>query len=175
MAGPGDRAVAGLLSALAEAPDFAAAASFFLTQLIEITKASKACMLRLDASQEHIELVAVARVRDGRAADRDSDQRSVEPARRLRAHARAGQRRKPARRCETSSSVESWVALPMSQPRFRGAPEMMAFQRGAELIGSPTITLLETPDTPTRRGTGRRGARRGSDRRRDARRSRSSS
>ena len=47
-------------------PIFAAAASFFLTQLVEITRASKACMLRLDAGHEHIELVASHRVRDRR-------------------------------------------------------------------------------------------------------------
>ena len=38
MAGPGDRRIAGLLSALAEAPDFDSTASFFLTQLAEIAR-----------------------------------------------------------------------------------------------------------------------------------------
>ncbi len=146
MAGPGDRAVAGLLSALAEAPDFAAAASFFLTQLIEITKASKACMLRLDASQEHIELVASLgfELDPPRIAIPISDLSSPLVICALTLTPVKGGSPSPLR---DLVSADSWVALPLSQPRFRGAPEMMAFQRGAELIGSPSITLLETPDT----------------------------
>ena len=58
MAGPGDRGVAGLLSALAEAPDFDSAASFFLTQLAEIAGTQRACLLRFDATRENLELVA---------------------------------------------------------------------------------------------------------------------
>jgi len=146
MAGPGDRAVAGLLSALAEAPDFAAAASFFLTHLVEITKASKACMLRLDASQEHIELVASLgfELDAPRIAIPISDLSSPLVICALTLAPVKGRSPSPLRNLV---SVDSWVALPLSQPRFRGAPEMMAFQRGAELIGSPSITLLETPDT----------------------------
>ena len=145
MAGPGDRAVAGLLSALAEAPDFAAAASYFLTHLIEITNASKACMLRLDASQEHIELVASLGVEiDGPPiAIPISDLSSPLVVCALTLAPVKGGSPSPLRNV---ISADSWVALPLSQPRVRGAPEMMAFQRGAELIGSPTITLLETPD-----------------------------
>ena len=58
MAVLGDRVVAGLLSALAEAPDFAAAASFLLTQLAEITAAPRALMLRIDGPQENLTVVA---------------------------------------------------------------------------------------------------------------------
>jgi len=145
MAGPGDRAVAGLLSALAEAPDFAAAASFFLTQVVEITKASKACILRLDAAHEHIELVS--------ALGFDADpQRTAIPINDLSsplvicaltlAPVQGGSP-SPLR---SLGLIESWVALPLSQPRFRGAPEILGFQRGAELVGSPSIKLLETPE-----------------------------
>ena len=48
MAGVGDRAVASLLSALAEAPDVATAASKLLTQIAELTGAKRACVLRFD-------------------------------------------------------------------------------------------------------------------------------
>src|SRR5262245_63266280 len=58
MAGVGDRVVASLLSALAEAPDLAAAASKLLTQIAERTGAARACMLRLDAMQESLQSVA---------------------------------------------------------------------------------------------------------------------
>ncbi len=58
MAVGGDRALASLLSALAEAPDFSAAASFLLTQIAEITGAARSLMLRFDASQESLHAVA---------------------------------------------------------------------------------------------------------------------
>src|SRR5437763_10765266 len=47
----GDRAVAALLSALAEAPDYRAATSFLLSEVVELTGAARACILRLDAAQ----------------------------------------------------------------------------------------------------------------------------
>src|SRR5689334_22813889 len=58
MAEPGDRGVAGLLSALAEAPDFESAASFFLTQLADIARTPRACLLQFDAARENLELVS---------------------------------------------------------------------------------------------------------------------
>src|SRR5437879_7560418 len=58
MAVLGDRAVAGLLSALAEAPDFHAAASFLVAQLVDLSAAPRACLWRIDPSQEGISLVA---------------------------------------------------------------------------------------------------------------------
>jgi len=58
MAVGGDRALASLLSALAEAPDFSAAASFLLTQIAEITGAARSLMLRFDPSQESLSAVA---------------------------------------------------------------------------------------------------------------------
>src|SRR5947207_721080 len=63
----GDRAVAGLLSALAEAPDFQAAASFLVAQLVDLTAAPRVYMLYLDQAQESINLAAAS----GAAADSD--------------------------------------------------------------------------------------------------------
>ena len=145
MGGPGDRAVAGLLSALAEAPDFAAAASFFLTHVVEITKASKACILRLDAAHEHIELVSTLGfdADPPRVAIPISDLSSPLVICALTLAPVQGDTPSPLRSLGLS---ESWVALPLSQPRFRGAPEILGFQRGAELVGSPSIKLLETPE-----------------------------
>src|SRR3954471_8942198 len=58
MAVLGDRAVAALLSALAEASDYQAAASFLLAQIIETTGATRACTLRLDSAHVAINVVA---------------------------------------------------------------------------------------------------------------------
>jgi len=130
---------------LAEAPDFAAAASFFLTHVVEITKASKACILRLDAAHEHIELVSTLGfdADPPRVAIPISDLSSPLVICALTLAPVQGDTPSPLRSLGLS---ESWVALPLSQPRFRGAPEILAFQRGAELVGSPSIKLLETPE-----------------------------
>src|SRR5437763_16472010 len=48
----GDRQSASLLTALAEAPDSAAASSFLAGQLAEMCGAERVLMLRLDAAQE---------------------------------------------------------------------------------------------------------------------------
>ena len=145
MAGPGDRAAAGLLSALAEAPDFPAAASFFLTYLVDITRATKACMLRLDAAREQMELVAAFGLETDLPSIGipigDLSNPLVVSALTLApviGTAALAQR--------TFSSIVPWMALPLSQPRVRGAPEILSTQRGAELIGSRTITLLESPE-----------------------------
>src|SRR3569833_4660777 len=58
MAVLGDRAVAGLLSALAEAPDSQEAAAFLVAQLGVLTAAPRGCMLRLDPSRERLVVVA---------------------------------------------------------------------------------------------------------------------
>ena len=63
MIGPtevGDRTVAGLLSALAEAPDFSSAAAFLLAQVLDMADAERGHMLRLDTAQES--LVSMASV-----------------------------------------------------------------------------------------------------------------
>src|SRR5262245_6256052 len=60
MAVLGDRSLAALLSALAEAPDFSAAASFLLSELMELTGSRRACMLRIDSDEENLTVVASA-------------------------------------------------------------------------------------------------------------------
>ncbi|HXT18767.1 MAG TPA: ATP-binding protein [Gemmatimonadaceae bacterium] len=141
MAVLGDRAVAGLLSALAEAPDFPAAAAFLLAQVLELTGATRACMLRLDSSQEELAVVASG------GFDGDPSTLSV-PAGDfssplivstlalvpIHGTGNIGPR--------AFADMRSWYALPLSQPRFRGAPEMMSVQRGRELIESAAITVL---------------------------------
>src|SRR4051812_1355333 len=60
----GDRQSAGLLSALAEAPDSAAASAFLAAQLAELSGAERVLMFRLDGAQET--LISVAGLEDGR-------------------------------------------------------------------------------------------------------------
>src|SRR4051812_17285652 len=60
----GDRLSAGLLSVLAEAPDSAAASSFLVAQLAELSGADHISMLRVDPAQEA--LISIARIEPGR-------------------------------------------------------------------------------------------------------------
>src|SRR5262249_9551124 len=50
--------LANILSAMAEAPDFGSAMSYFLTQVLHIAEAERAFVMRLDASQKTLAAVA---------------------------------------------------------------------------------------------------------------------
>ena len=143
MAAPGDRAVAGLLSALAEAPDFTAAASFFLTQLAEVTRTSRACMLRLDSAHESLVLASAIGFDSTLPAISipTSDLSNPLVISTLSLSPVRGERALPVRGL---AALTSWIALPLSQPRLRAPTEMISAQRGAELIGSSTIEVLPT-------------------------------
>lgn len=140
MADLGDRAVASLLSALAEAPDVTVAASYLLTQVAEITSAARACVLRLDASQETIVVVAAIGFDGDLAVSIPigdlanpvvASTLSLAP---IRGQGVLGPR--------AFAPLESWVILPMPQPRARGILEPMTAQRAAELVTSPSVTVL---------------------------------
>ena len=142
MAVLGDRAAASLLSALAEAPDLPSAASFLLAQLVELTGAPRALMMRLDPAYEGLGYVA-------------STGFDPEPSRiaiplvdlsnpfvistlallPIRGTAPLGFR--------ALAGIDHWLLLPMSQPRRRGSPEMMSTQRATELIASASVHVLE--------------------------------
>jgi len=146
MAVLGDRAVAGLLSALAEAPDFPGAASFLLTQLVDVTGAARACLLRLDASQENLTLVAATGFEPAPANfsiplnDLSSplvvSALSLAP---IQGHDTPVNRRGLA-------TIVNWLILPMVQPRTRRSIETMPATQASDLIGSPAIRVLPSHD-----------------------------
>lgn len=145
MAGSGDRAVAGLLSALAEAPDFAAVAAFFLAQIADMTGSTRLAMFRFDPAQDVLTLVSSLGFDDGQstatipASDLSSplviSALALAP---LRGDLPFGQR--------LLSGLRSWVALPLSKPTSRGARAVMDPQRAAELIGSAHVDVLPVSD-----------------------------
>jgi len=136
----GDREIAGLLSALAEAPDFPAAASFLLAELTELSGATKACLFRLESSLENLTPVAAfgldAERPDASVSATDLSSPlvlatlSLSP---VRGHGLLGPR---------LGAFESWLTLPMPQPGFRGAPEPMPRFRAVELALARRVTLL---------------------------------
>ena len=117
MAVLGDRAVAGLLSALAEAPDFRGGGVILADAARRDHGRATACMLRLDAAHEAHRARRCRRVRHRRRRrDRiplsDLSSPLVISSLALAPHPRPASS-VAARR---SPRLESWVALPMSQP-----------------------------------------------------------
>src|SRR3954467_15764181 len=116
MAVGGDRALASLLSALAEAPDFSAAASYLLTQIAEITGAARSFMLRCDPSQETLHAVATLGFDAGLAALNvpSADLSSPLVASTLALVPIRGQGAALGPRA--LAGMRNWVTLPMAQP-----------------------------------------------------------
>ena len=142
MAVLGDRGVASLLSALAEAPDLPAAASFLLAQLVDITGTPRALMLRLDPAYEGLGYIASA------GFDPEPTRLSIPLVDLSNPLVISTLALVPVRGSKSLgfralAGIDEWLLLPMSQPRQRGAPERMAPQRASELIASPNITVLE--------------------------------
>jgi len=145
MAVLGDRELAGLLSSIAEAPDYPTATSHLLAQLAEITAARRAVMLKVDPAQHS--LVAIA----SNGFDPPPPPFSVSlgdlssplvisalsllPIRGL---SELGPR--------AFDAMTPWVGVPMSQPLQRGALEVMRQERAAELISSRSMTMLSPFD-----------------------------
>jgi len=141
MAVLGDRDLAGLLSSIAEAPDFPTATSHLLAQLADVTAAQRAVMLRIDTAQHS--LVAVASTGFASAPPAFSislgdlssplvlSALSLIP---IRGESELGPR--------ILDGMTPWLAAPMTQPLLRGSVEVMKQDRAAELIASRSITML---------------------------------
>ena len=145
MAVLGDRELAGLLSAIAEAPDISAATSHLLAQLADLTAARRAVMFKLDPAQHS--LVAVASLGFGDAPPAFSislgdlssplvlSALSLVP---MQSGSEIG--------LQALDGMTPWIALPMSQPLQRGSLEVMKRDRAAELIASRPVTMRAPPE-----------------------------
>src|SRR5437667_9320378 len=141
MAVAGDRSVAGLLSALAEAPDYAGAASFLLAELVELAGATRACTLRILEEEGGLtEITSVGFEPDQpkiRIPLHEVSNPMVVSALSLlpaRGHGSLG--------VAGLETVTSWTLFPRPQPTFRGAPDLMPQARAAELMRSQPATLI---------------------------------
>jgi PAS domain S-box-containing protein len=130
----GDRQSASLLSALAEAPDSAAASAFLVAQLAELSGAQRVAMLRVDGAQEA--LVCVAGIDSGKPSTAsavplsDFSNPLVISALSLSPIVGDSPLRSP------FGEYKQWTALPMTQPRTRTAPPVMTRQQATELLSS---------------------------------------
>ena len=136
----GDRQTASLLSALAEAPDSAAASAFLVTQIAELSGAQRVAMLRLDGSQEA--LVCVASVDNGKPGSASaiplSDFSSPLVISTLALSPVVSE--EPLR--GPLSGYDRWTALPMTQPRTRMAPALMPRQQASELLATQGLSPI---------------------------------
>ena len=136
----GDR-WAGLLSALAEAPDFSSAAAFLLEQLLEVSGAERARMLRLDAAQDSlIPVAAIGYEAAPRTMFAVGDLSNPVVLAALTLSPISGTGRLGG---DAFAQPTEWTALPMPQPRARGTLPVLPPTRAAELIGdSGDVRLL---------------------------------
>jgi PAS domain S-box-containing protein len=140
----GDRHTASLLSALAEAPDSAAASAFLVAQLAELSGAQRVSMLRLDGGQEA--LVSVAGIEEGQTAAAiaipiaDLSNPLVVSALSLSPIVSDEPLRGPL------TGFARWTALPMTQPRTRVSPPVMTRQQATELLSGQSLTPIARPD-----------------------------
>ncbi|HEX6049108.1 MAG TPA: PAS domain S-box protein, partial [Gemmatimonadaceae bacterium] len=136
----GDRQLAGFLSALAEAPDIASAASFLLAQAVELAGAARGLVLRIDAVQDALAVAASHGISEDVPAFGPSLTELSNPlvlsVLAMSSAAGEGSLDLPA------FEHGPWVAVPLSQPRSRSAPAFIPLQQATELALACGVRLL---------------------------------
>jgi len=123
MAVLGDRELAGLLSSIAEAPDFPAATSHLLAQLTQITAAQRAVMLKIDATQHSLVIVGAAGLESSPSFTISlGDLSSPLVISALSLMPVCGQTDPGP---NALKGMTPWLAVPMTQPLERGSLEVM--------------------------------------------------
>jgi PAS domain S-box-containing protein len=137
-----ERGPLALLSALAEAPDLAAAATFLLNDIVASTGARRACLRRFDTAEEHLVLTARTGFDDNAPTELAIGERShpwmvatlaLSPVV-SDAPAKAGAR----------IPFDAWSALPMPRPHYRGAPAIWPDSYASQVLsplGARLVTL----------------------------------
>ncbi|MGE5101034.1 MAG: PAS domain-containing sensor histidine kinase [Deltaproteobacteria bacterium] len=135
-----ERGPLALLSALAEAPDLAAAATFLLTDLLAAAGGHRACLMRFDTVEEHLVLTAHAGFGDFPPTELAIGERShpwmvstlaLSPIVSYGA-ARSGGR----------IPFEHWTALPMPRPHYRGAPAIWTDSYAIQVLAASAARLV---------------------------------
>ena len=127
-----DRRVARLLSALAEAPDYASAAVFLLNELSQLAGGVPAAVLKYAPASESLAFIEsvgfdTAERREFPEAIEDRDHPLFLAALALTPVVRESDR---VARLGRVGPLHAWTALPLPQPHYRGAPALL---REAEL------------------------------------------
>ncbi|HXD49606.1 MAG TPA: histidine kinase dimerization/phospho-acceptor domain-containing protein, partial [Gemmatimonadaceae bacterium] len=141
MSAVGDRDVAGLLSALAEAPDYEAASSYLLSQLVEIAASSRGCMFRLDPAQDVMSLVACVGFDDPQPTSTVALGDLANPIV-LAALALFTIRGDGTTINGQLDALAPWVVIPLVMPRARAARERMSAHRARDIAASLAVEVL---------------------------------
>ncbi len=146
--GGDERRVAKLLSALAEAPDYASAAAFVLNEVSALAGDVPAALLRFAPQQESLILVSHV----GMSAD---DERQLPTTLEDRTHpvvmcalALTPVVRENPRvaRMGRFGGAHQWTALPMPQPHYRGAPALVPDSVAEQAIAASGARLVPLRD-----------------------------
>jgi PAS domain S-box-containing protein len=141
MAVLGDRELAGLLSAIAEAPDLSAATSHLLAQLADLTSARRAVMCKVDSAQHSLVAVASLGFKSEPPAFSISLGDLSSPLV-ISTLSLVPMRGEFAASPELLDGMSPWISLPMLQPLERGALAVMKRERAAELVAPQSVTML---------------------------------
>ena len=137
-----------MLSALAEAPDYASAVSFLLNELSSLAGGPAAAMLRFVPAQEALVFVDQVRLRgdDARQLPEQIEDRNhplMVSALALTPVVRESSR---VARVGRFGPLHDWTALPMPQPHFRGAPAIMPDSQAEQLLAASGARLVPLRD-----------------------------
>ena len=137
----GDRQSASLLSALAEAPDSAAASSFLVAQIAELSGAERVVMLRLDAAQESLVTIAGSDSLAGAPAIvmPISDLGNPLAIAALSLSPIVGKQQLSG----ALSGLSRWTILPMTQPRTRLSLPVMPRKHAVELLSPHELVPVQ--------------------------------
>jgi len=143
-----DRRVARLLSALAEAPDYASAAAFLLNEVSALAGQVPAALLRFMPAQEALVYVTQVglRAEDVRQLPETIEDRShpvMVSALALNPVVRESSR---VARAGRFGSLQDWTALPLPQPHYRGAPPVMPDAQADALLELSSSRLVPLRD-----------------------------
>ena len=136
------RHLAELLSALAEAPDFPAAAAFLLAQVAEITGSARVCLLRLDLGQELLVMSSCTGFDAGQLPGLTLSLNELSNPLVVSALALVPVVGRTPIVGRSNGVFEAWTSLPMPQPTFRGAPAVLAVSRATEHLAHAPVQLV---------------------------------
>ncbi len=141
-AGPDDRHLAELLSALAEAPDFSAAAAFLLAQVTEISGASGCCLLRIDQAQDALNTFACSGFPEHEQPSLTVSLSDFSNPLVVSALALVPVAGSDPLNSRNAGVFRRWAALPLPQPTFRGAPALMPVQRATDQLHQRGVRIV---------------------------------
>jgi PAS domain S-box-containing protein len=143
---PDERGRLALLSALAEAPDLEAAANFLVSDFVAASHATRGLLFEFDAGEEQLELVAQVSPNETSLIELSIGDRihpwmvatlSLTPI--VSANDATARGRIP---------FDTWTALPMARPHYRGAPAIWPEAYAAEVLGQAGVRLVPLQDRP---------------------------